>query len=126
MEPGGKQIVAVWTDSEPGEAGQVWEDALAEVEAGRSGVRHYGPHGETTPEDLADTELVLEEVRETVPLSVSRREDIERLRAELPGCLPGSLGRTQCGNRGLCRPSRPSGRSLRCWRSMCLLKASRW
>ncbi len=27
-------------------------DALAELEAGRSGVRHYGPHGETTPEDL--------------------------------------------------------------------------
>ena len=27
-------------------------DALAELEAGRSGVRHYGPAGETTPEDL--------------------------------------------------------------------------
>ena len=27
-------------------------DAIAELEAGRSGVRHYGPHGETTPEDL--------------------------------------------------------------------------
>lgn len=27
-------------------------DALAELEAGRSGIRHYGPHGETTPEDL--------------------------------------------------------------------------
>jgi xanthine dehydrogenase accessory factor len=33
-------------------------DALAELEAGRSGVRHYGPHGETTPEDLVDTPLV--------------------------------------------------------------------
>lgn len=33
-------------------------DALAELEAGRSGVRHYGPHGETTPEDLADTPIV--------------------------------------------------------------------
>jgi len=30
-------------------------DALAELEAGRSGVRHYGPGGETTPEDLEDT-----------------------------------------------------------------------
>ena len=33
-------------------------DALAELEAGRSGVRHYGPHGETTPEDLVDTPVV--------------------------------------------------------------------
>jgi len=33
-------------------------DALAELEAGRSGVRHYGPEGETTPEDLVDTPLV--------------------------------------------------------------------
>lgn len=32
-------------------------DALAELEAGRSGIRHYGPGGQTTPEDL-DTELV--------------------------------------------------------------------
>ena len=33
-------------------------DALAELEAGRSGVRHYGPSGETTPEDLVDTPVV--------------------------------------------------------------------
>lgn len=33
-------------------------DALAELEAGRSGVRHYGPEGETTPEDLMDTPIV--------------------------------------------------------------------
>ena len=33
-------------------------DALAELEAGRSGVRHYGPSGETTPEDLLDTPVV--------------------------------------------------------------------
>ena len=33
-------------------------DALAELEAGRSGVRHYGPTGETTPEDLIDTPVV--------------------------------------------------------------------
>jgi xanthine dehydrogenase accessory factor len=36
----------------------VGRDALAELEAGRSGVRHYGPQGQTTPEDLADTPLV--------------------------------------------------------------------
>ena len=33
-------------------------DALAELEAGRSGVRHYGPRGETTPEDLVDTPVI--------------------------------------------------------------------
>jgi xanthine dehydrogenase accessory factor len=33
-------------------------DALAELEAGRSGIRHYGPNGETTPEDLAGTPMV--------------------------------------------------------------------
>jgi xanthine dehydrogenase accessory factor len=33
-------------------------DARAELEAGRSGVRHYGPGGETTPEDLLDTPVV--------------------------------------------------------------------
>lgn len=33
-------------------------DALAELEAGRSGVRHYGPNGETTPEDLVDAAVV--------------------------------------------------------------------
>ena len=33
-------------------------DALAELDAARSGVRHYGPHGETTPEDLADSPIV--------------------------------------------------------------------
>ena len=27
-------------------------DALAELDAGRSGARHYGPQGQTTPEDL--------------------------------------------------------------------------
>jgi xanthine dehydrogenase accessory factor len=36
----------------------VTRDALAELEAARSGVRHYGPHGETTPEDLADSPTV--------------------------------------------------------------------
>ena len=33
-------------------------DALAELEAGRSGVRHYGPHGETTPEDLVGSPVL--------------------------------------------------------------------
>lgn len=33
----------------------VIRDATAELEAGRTGVRHYGPHGEATPEDLVDT-----------------------------------------------------------------------
>jgi xanthine dehydrogenase accessory factor len=36
----------------------VARDALAELEAGRSGVRNYGPEGETTPEDLADSPTV--------------------------------------------------------------------
>lgn len=30
-------------------------DAAAELEAARSGIRHYGLHGETTPEDLVGT-----------------------------------------------------------------------
>ncbi len=33
-------------------------DAIGELEAGRTGVRHYGPSGQTTPEDLADTPTV--------------------------------------------------------------------
>src|SRR5215207_10121372 len=36
----------------------VARDTLAELEAGRSGVRHYGPEGQTTPEDLEDTPVV--------------------------------------------------------------------
>lgn len=36
----------------------VARDALGELEAGRSGIRHYGPQGQTTPEDLADTPTV--------------------------------------------------------------------
>ena len=36
----------------------VARDALGEVEAGRTGVRHYGPQGQTTPEDLVDTPTV--------------------------------------------------------------------
>ncbi|MFZ9953667.1 MAG: XdhC family protein, partial [Ilumatobacteraceae bacterium] len=33
-------------------------DAIGELEAGRTGVRHYGPQGQTTPEDLADSPMV--------------------------------------------------------------------
>ena len=36
----------------------VARDTLAELEAGRSGIRHYGPEGQTTPEDLVDTPIV--------------------------------------------------------------------
>jgi xanthine dehydrogenase accessory factor len=36
----------------------VARDALAELEAGQSGVRHYGPSGETTPEDLEGSPMV--------------------------------------------------------------------
>ncbi|HVE19780.1 MAG TPA: XdhC/CoxI family protein [Ilumatobacteraceae bacterium] len=36
----------------------VARDSLAELEAGRSGIRNYGPEGETTPEDLVDTPTV--------------------------------------------------------------------
>ena len=33
-------------------------DAAGELQAGRSGLRHYGPNGETTPEDLVDAAIV--------------------------------------------------------------------
>ena len=33
-------------------------DAIGELEAGRTSVRHYGPNGQTTPEDLLDTPTV--------------------------------------------------------------------
>ncbi len=36
----------------------VARDALGEIEAGRTGVRHYGPQGQTTPEDLEDSPTV--------------------------------------------------------------------
>jgi xanthine dehydrogenase accessory factor len=36
----------------------VARDALAELEAGRSGIRNYGPEGQTTPEDLENTPTV--------------------------------------------------------------------
>jgi xanthine dehydrogenase accessory factor len=60
---GAKLIV---TTSEPpvGDLGNpeltriVGRDAVAELEAGRSGIRNYGPEGQTTPEDLIDTPTV--------------------------------------------------------------------
>jgi xanthine dehydrogenase accessory factor len=36
----------------------VARDTLAELEAARSGVRHYGPQGQTTPEDLEDSPIL--------------------------------------------------------------------
>ena len=36
----------------------VARDAVGELEAGRNGVRHYGPEGQSTPEDLVDTATV--------------------------------------------------------------------
>ncbi len=36
----------------------VARDALGEIEAGRTSVRHYGPRGQTTPEDLVDSPTV--------------------------------------------------------------------
>ena len=63
--PGVGRKLLVSTDGDPlGSLGHaeldrvVHRDALAELEAGRSGVRHYGPEGQTTPEDLVDTPVV--------------------------------------------------------------------
>ncbi len=36
----------------------VTRDAFGELEAGRTSVRHYGPEGQATPEDLVDTPTV--------------------------------------------------------------------
>jgi xanthine dehydrogenase accessory factor len=36
----------------------VTRDAVGELEAGRTSVRHYGPEGQATPEDLQDTPTV--------------------------------------------------------------------
>ena len=45
----------------------VARDALGELEAGRSGIRHYGPAGQTTPEDLVDTPVVTTFVESWAP-----------------------------------------------------------
>ena len=36
----------------------VARDTIGEIEAGRTSVRHYGPNGQITPEDLLDTPTV--------------------------------------------------------------------
>ncbi|MEZ5215613.1 MAG: XdhC/CoxI family protein [Ilumatobacteraceae bacterium] len=36
----------------------VERDTLGELDAGRTGIRHYGPEGQTTPEDLADSPVL--------------------------------------------------------------------
>lgn len=36
----------------------VARDAVGELEAGRTSIRHYGPQGQSTPEDLVDTPTV--------------------------------------------------------------------
>ena len=59
----GAKLLVTTTDPPVGDLGHseltriVARDALAELEAGRSGIRNYGPEGETTPEDL-DTPTV--------------------------------------------------------------------
>jgi xanthine dehydrogenase accessory factor len=45
----------------------VTRDAQAELEAARSGVRHYGPQGQTTPEDLEDSPIILVFVESYAP-----------------------------------------------------------
>jgi xanthine dehydrogenase accessory factor len=61
---GGKLLVTPTQEEAVGSLGNpeldrvAHRDALAELEAGRSGVRHYGPEGQTTPEDLIDTPVV--------------------------------------------------------------------
>lgn len=55
IEPGGESLGSL---GHPELDRVVRRDALAELEAGRSGIRHYGPEGQTTPEDLVDTPVV--------------------------------------------------------------------
>jgi xanthine dehydrogenase accessory factor len=60
----GAKLVVTTTDEPVGDLGDpeltriVARDALAELEAGRSGIRNYGPEGQTTPEDLINTPTV--------------------------------------------------------------------
>jgi xanthine dehydrogenase accessory factor len=57
----GGRLLVTDTDETVGSLGHpeldrvVARDAQAELEAGRSGIRHYGPEGQTTPEDLVGT-----------------------------------------------------------------------
>ena len=60
----GAKLIVTTSDPPVGDLGNpeltriVARDALAELEAGRSGIRNYGPEGQTTPEDLVDTPTV--------------------------------------------------------------------
>jgi xanthine dehydrogenase accessory factor len=55
VEPGGEPL---GTLGDPELDRIVRRDTLAELDAGRTGVRHYGPQGQSTPEDLVDTPTV--------------------------------------------------------------------
>ena len=60
----GAKLIVTTTEEPVGDLGHpeltriVARDALAELEAGRSGIRNYGPEGQTTPEDLVNTPTV--------------------------------------------------------------------
>ena len=60
----GAKLVVTTNDEPVGDLGDpeltriVARDAVAELEAGRSGIRNYGPEGQTTPEDLVNTPTV--------------------------------------------------------------------
>ncbi|MEP7202662.1 MAG: XdhC/CoxI family protein [Ilumatobacteraceae bacterium] len=60
----GAKLIVTTTDEPVGDLGNpeltriVGRDAIAELEAGRSGIRNYGPEGQTTPEDLVNTPTV--------------------------------------------------------------------
>ena len=60
----GAKLLVTTNDEPVGDLGDpeltriVARDAVAELEAGRSGIRNYGPDGQTTPEDLVNTPTV--------------------------------------------------------------------
>jgi xanthine dehydrogenase accessory factor len=60
----GAKLIVTTTDPPVGDLGDpelsriVARDAVAELEAARSGIRNYGPEGQTTPEDLVNTPTV--------------------------------------------------------------------
>ncbi|MGA0970415.1 MAG: XdhC family protein [Ilumatobacteraceae bacterium] len=54
VHPDDDSVVVLGSLGDPDLDRVVARDAIAELEAGRSGVRTYGPRGQTTPEDLID------------------------------------------------------------------------
>ena len=116
-------------------------DARAELEAGRSGVRHYGPEGQTTPEDLVDTPVVQRVRRElgaaAADVDLRRRRLHGRPRQGRQGArLPrrrcatparssrpaaGSRWPTRCGSRGRARCSRSAAHTLGPRDAVCIL-----